>query len=387
MRILFIAEQYAAGGSVDALVEMIKILKNTYSIDSMVLTGHENEIGSRLEKESIEYVFCGYREFAMARPQNGFRRYYLFLLRPYFILKHLIANFKAIKIAESRIDFRQISIIHSNLNRNDFGAVLARRHKIPHIWHLRECPKGHYDLLFNRLLPIRFMNKNTDMFIAVSEFVKNEWIKLGLKEERIKVLYDGVDLGRIVFQPKQERGNKLRIACVGQITHAKGQHIIIDALNRIKNVIGTIEVDFWGQGKDKYVDFLKSQIPHEKGIIVNFKGHNPDVAKELWKYDIGINPSRNEGFGRTTVEYMAAGLCVIALDSGATPELIKDGESGFLFNDSEDLAQKIIVLQNDENTMRRASEKGRQWALTNMDMKSRMKGFADLFLSYKGDLE
>lgn len=387
MKILFIAEQYVAGGSVDALVEMVRILKTNYSIDSIILTGHNNEIGSRLDQEKMKYVFCGYREFAMAKPQNGFRKYYLVLLRPYFIIKHLIANYRAIKIAEKAVDFEKIKVIHSNLNRNDFGAVLSRRHKIPHVWHLRECPKGHYDLLFNRLNPIKFMNKNTDMFVAVSEFVKNEWIKLGLKEEKIKVLYDGVDLDRIDSQPKQVDGNELRIACVGQITNAKGQHIVIDALNKIKKVNRTIKVDFWGKGKDEYVDFLKSQLRQEKGIIVDFKGYNAGVSKELWKYDIGINPSRNEGFGRTTVEYMAAGLCVLALNSGANSELIREGENGFLFDNSDELAQRIISLQSEENTMRMISEQGRLWAIENMDMKSRMKDFANLFLSYKGDKE
>ena len=40
---------------------------------------------------------------------------------------------------------------------------------------------------------------------------------------------------------------------------------------------------------------------------------------------------KDEGFGRVTIEYMMAGLCVIASDTGANSELIEDGKSGLLY--------------------------------------------------------
>ena len=66
------------------------------------------------------------------------------------------------------------------------------------------------------------------------------------------------------------------------------------------------------------------------------------------EYDVAINCSKCEAFGRVTVEYMTAELCVIAANTGANEELIEDGFNGLIYNyDSDkDLCEKILYVKN-----------------------------------------
>ena len=61
--------------------------------------------------------------------------------------------------------------------------------------------------------------------------------------------------------------------------------------------------------------------------------------------------SRSEGFGRVTAEYMMAELPVLASDTEANPELIREGIDGYLykFNDIEDMTDKAMKIISSSN--------------------------------------
>ena len=75
--------------------------------------------------------------------------------------------------------------------------------------------------------------------------------------------------------------------------------------------------------------------------------------------------SKNEAFGRVTVEYMMHGLAVIASNAGANEEIISNNEDGLIYHlgDSEELAICMKRLIDDQSFMIELSEKGRQKAL------------------------
>ena len=79
---------------------------------------------------------------------------------------------------------------------------------------------------------------------------------------------------------------------------------------------------------------------------IRFLGERKDVCNILANYNIGLNCSKSEGFGRITVEYMYSGLGVIASNCEANPELVSDGISGMLFerDNPQELADKIVYF-------------------------------------------
>ena len=107
---------------------------------------------------------------------------------------------------------------------------------------------------------------------------------------------------------------------------------------------------FFGTGKKDYENYLKEYVfKHKMENIIHFRGYKSNLRELLSEYDIGMMCSRSEGFGRTTVEYMASGLITIASNTGANLELIKDGEEGFIYKygDEDDLRNILTkVIKN-----------------------------------------
>jgi glycosyltransferase involved in cell wall biosynthesis len=108
-----------------------------------------------------------------------------------------------------------------------------------------------------------------------------------------------------------------------------------------------------GDGPDRM------QAEREAGPLLNkkifFLGKRNDVQDIIHEFDIGVmlNNTTNghaEGISNAIMEYMAAGLPVIATNAGGSPELVKDGMSGFLVppSDPEIVAEKIIFLAENE---------------------------------------
>ena len=81
---------------------------------------------------------------------------------------------------------------------------------------------------------------------------------------------------------------------------------------------------------------------------VRFLGERSDVESVLRNADIGVLASNWEGLPISIIEYMRAGLPVVASSVGGVPELVEDGVNGFLVarGDVDMLAQKIEVLAN-----------------------------------------
>ncbi|MDO4556727.1 MAG: glycosyltransferase family 4 protein [Lachnospiraceae bacterium] len=258
------------------------------------------------------------------------------------------------------MDFKDIDIVHTNSNRDCLGAMLAKKYKKPHVWHLREFGREDYDLRY--LMPnyIHFMNTTTDYFVAISDAVKRAWVDKGLKEERIYRIYDGITLPQAETIQKADafhnRGNKntLHIAYLGIVCPSKGQLDATKALSYLDlNIVQNIKLDFWGDYKclPEFTHAINAFAEkHGYPEAISFKGFTDNIWNELPKYDAAMVCSRSEAFGRITPEYMSLGLQVIASDSGANPELIEDGVSGYIYKqaDLKDLAEKIkqVYIQN-----------------------------------------
>ena len=84
---------------------------------------------------------------------------------------------------------------------------------------------------------------------------------------------------------------------------------------------------------------------------VHFIGRCDDVASLLFASDVGVLSSRAEGFANAILEYMAAGLPVVATDVGGVREAIVEGKTGYIVpsGDDEKMAERIIQVLNDDD--------------------------------------
>lgn len=343
MKVLYIASGDAKYGASKAIMPVIKRLKDENKIIPMVVTRRHNELNAFCDEHGIENYSCYYCDIMAGAPYQSkimraikhIVKYLLFLTGSF--TRHFI---------EPDIDWKSIDLIHINHNRIDIGYYWAKKYKIPCICHIREFGQEDYNVVYYKRNCIEYMNRECQHFIAISEAVKDSWVKKGIRSDSIEVIYDGVESTQYSYEKGEKvKGEIIRIVMVGHIQPNKGQHILIDAIGKLPaETRKQVHVDFIGEAYEEYMKELRRSIKRY-GIEaqVSFLGYVSNVNERLKTYDIGINASKSEGFGLITVEYMMAGLIVIASDTGANLELVQDGVTGLVYRygDAGELADRI----------------------------------------------
>jgi N-acetyl-alpha-D-glucosaminyl L-malate synthase BshA len=120
---------------------------------------------------------------------------------------------------------------------------------------------------------------------------------------------------------------------------------------------------FIGDGPDRpeAVDEARQQGVTDRVV---FLGKQDSVAEIMACADLLILPSQNESFGLVALEAMASGVPVIASHAGGLPEVVENGETGFLapVGDVEAMADGAVEILRDAEGWRRFSEQARQSA-------------------------
>jgi len=181
--------------------------------------------------------------------------------------------------------------------------------------------------------------------IAISENVKESLVKVfGIKQEKIFVLHNAVRIPQ-EKTPIRAFCEKMELIYVGRLIREKGVQNILSALAH-DGLADMVHLTIVGDGP--YRTTLQ-ELAVRLGVdhAVDFAGVQTDVRPFLDGADVFVHsPEWEEGFGITVVEAMAHGLLCVCADSGALPELITDGENGFLVEAHSDqaLAQKLIWI-------------------------------------------
>lgn len=185
--------------------------------------------------------------------------------------------------------------------------------------------------------------KRADGVIAISNYVKSSVVKgTGVVPEKIHVVYNGVDIEKFAAVQRTAFDGTMRLVYVGRLSQAKGVHVLLDALRMLK---GEVPFQCTIVGYGDCAEALREQA-EKSGIAqeVIFTGLQKEVRPYLAGADLFVHPAVwEEGFGLTLVEAMAGGLPCAAFKKGGIPEIIADGEEGFLVEpvSAEALAEKL----------------------------------------------
>lgn len=367
MHILFIADgdnKYGAQNSLFQLVENLKKIDSDMEI-SIALTLH-SDTEDKFEKIGCKVYKIPYMPFYHGIPDGKFKFVIKYIVRG---MEYLLGRIVALRCLEKRLDVKKVDIIHSNSSREDFGALIAKKYKIPFIWHIREFGDLDYACYSYRKNYIQLMNETATEFIAISKAVCKHWIKKGIKKEKIVQIYNGVALNSVVKTKYPKPKDKIHFVMMGALNETKGQHYLIEAISLLpEDMKKRIIVDFAGDGNKQYTEML-STLVESSGLSqqIRFLGYQKDFYRQLAKYDCGFMCSKSEGFGRVTVEYMMAGLVVVASDTGANPELINNGINGLLYEQGNvnDLKEKIVYLLNNIEEIEEMAKYAQDYAREN----------------------
>lgn len=350
MKILYFMNHVSQGGAALALYDLICELKkqNNDKINIVVITGELNELNRSLNRIGVENYFAPFKNFmSSSRSPKIFWRIIL-------IIRYWINRYMAIRKLEKVIDFEKIDIIHSNLNRVDIGNYFSKKYKIPHVWHLREFGKGGFDLIsvYKDSISHMLSNCTYTTFVSISNVVNENWSSLGIKDSR--VINDGI-CPQMLKNISHKDNQKVSFIFVGGYTELKGQLVFLEGVSLLPvELRNKINIDFFGNGEKSYYNSLKAFI-HKEHLenIVHLNDYNDQIYNLYANYDVGVNASRNEGFGRVTIEYMMAGLCPLVSNSGANPEIIDDNINGLLFvrDDKISLMKRLVWIIENRNKL------------------------------------
>ena len=227
--------------------------------------------------------------------------------------------------------------------------------------------------------------------IANCLVVQNQLIREGVSAARIVQHYNGLDLERLKLSPNHARAQALAafglppdrrfISIVANLHNPVKDHpMFLRAAARVRESVPDAAFVIAGEGDlMPGLRDLAAQLGIERDVF--FVGRCEDVGQLLFASDIGVLSSKAEGFANAILEYLAAGLPVVATDVGGVREAIVEGETGYIVSsgDDEKMAEGIIRLLNDPERSRAMGRLGRSGVAARFSCEHHLQNTLELY--------
>lgn len=285
-------------------------------------------------------------------------------------------------------------IVHTNSIRTHiYGAYIAKRLGIPIVWHER-------NLIWGELVdPDRLFSSIPDRIICNSGAVGKRFLRNGNLPVKVKIVYNGVDAVR--FNPAIDGSNireefgighgEIVIGIASRFNLLKGHDTFLESARILceDKRSGGESIRFLIAGGAVFPGDLKREEYLRKkaqylGIVekVVFTGLRDDMPSVYAAMDIFVLASYSEACGRVLLEAMASGKPIVGTDAGGTPEIVKDGVTGFLtrLGDAKALAEKTTVLIDSAAMRKDFGTAGRKRIEQNFLIEKNVKEIEDIYL-------
>ena len=301
-------------------------MKNRHNVEPSVLIPGEGELAEKCRENGIQVIISkSYLWTYERRLKVRIKGFVKILLNKIYYERKILNLLKN----------KHFDIIHTNSSVIETGSIIAQKLNIPHIWHIREYGIDDYKLYY---LPPEFYVKKqyskAAQIIAISNSVYSTYVYSHVitQERNTRIIYDGLKVPDEYTKTYAQDG-RVNFCIVGILFKEEYQPEEALRLDLI--------IQHNGNDKGEYSDMLKDYVrTHGLEDNVKFWGFRYDVNEILRNMDVGLMLSRREAFGRVTVEYMLNYMPVIGVNSGATPEIVDDGVTGYVcpLNDDEYIA-------------------------------------------------
>ena len=272
-------------------------------------------------------------------------------LNPMGLINRILTNLKAIKFLSSYIKSNEINLVYTNTSTILAGGIAAKKNKIPSLFHVHEIPIGNK---FYELFSGKMINKYSNKIIAVSNSVRNHWIRY-INEYKIKRIYNGIIFQKNEFFEKIEKDETdYVITSISRLIPYKGHKYLIDIAEELFKKSNNFK--FWIVG-----DTLKSYSNYERRLKnrvtdlglnnrIKFLGFRKDISNILKQSDLFIHtPISPDPLPTVLFESLCNNLPVVATNLGGNIEILDNGNNGLVipYNDSKKSANLIINYLND----------------------------------------
>ncbi len=214
--------------------------------------------------------------------------------------------------------------------------------------------------------------KYTGSIICVSNAVKENLLSQGVNEKMLHVIYNGIDTGR--FNPNAEGLHKrgldiafkdkagFNVGIIARLSYEKGADLFLEAARLTLNKIPDSKFFIAGNGflKDELIKKADNLGIGNSVYFLGFVGDN--LVSFINELDVVVFPSLKEGLPLSLIESMSMEKVVIVSDAGGMPEVVEDGENGFIVKkgDIEGIYQKLAFVYNNKNIMEKMGKEARK---------------------------
>ena len=323
------------------------------------------------ENDSHNIFLAALNDQGVLKPEAdalGFREIPEFPLTSFYNYNFL----KQLKRCVRFIKANKIEIVHTHdFYTNIFGIAAARLAGVP----LKIASKRETSGVKSQAQKTieKRIFRLADQIVANSKAVETYLVEDGVAQEKINVIYNGLDLQRLTPKETNRRkiceqlnlptGENIKfITLVANLRHAvKNQPMFLRVAQTIKEKVPEAHFVLAGEGE------LKNDLENlarELKIAdrTHFIGRCTRVPELLAVSYAGVLTSFAEGFSNSILEYMAARLPVVATNVGGAREAIAENETGFIVesNDAGTMAERLVQLLENSERAKQFGGRGRR---------------------------
>ncbi len=198
--------------------------------------------------------------------------------------------------------------------------------------------------------------------VTVSESSRLALVRIGVQEEHISIIHNGVD--RVCYRPGPKSERPL-IVFVGRLRHYKSVDVAIRAMPELLDTLPNLRFGIVGTGE---AEASLQALANELGVTdsIRFYGYisEADKVRLLQQAHVVVNTSMKEGWGLTVLEANACGTPVVAADVPGLRDSVQHGQTGVLvpYGSPGALAQAVAELLLDHNKREQLAQNALAWA-------------------------
>ncbi|MGI6238916.1 MAG: glycosyltransferase family 4 protein, partial [Christensenellales bacterium] len=358
VRVLFVAsDNTPTSGAFLSMHALIRELKEQFGVESHVILPHGGQGGFLLDDDGIGHNTIASQDWVVSMDEvrdGAYRRRVRAAKRQ---------NRRAVRRIAEVIENGCYDLVHINTTYAYVGALAARRAKVPFVWHLREfLEEDQHRTMWDRARGNQLINR-ADRVIAISQSIRQKYAA-AIDANRLTVIHNGIDTARFHMPDRRIFArDEVVFLLVGGFSEQKGHPEFVRACVRVaESGFDGFKIRFIGTGNDEVKEecmaYLEAHGLRERAELLGYRRNVEDYLEDT---DIAFCCSRAEGFGRVTVEAMLSGALVIGANTAGTAELIRDGETGLLYEqgNSDDLAEKMLRALSDRAHAAKMADAGR----------------------------
>jgi glycosyltransferase involved in cell wall biosynthesis len=286
-------------------------------------------------------------------------------------------------------------IVYSNSSVSNVGALAAGMIQKPHIWHITEFGSPEHGIIYNLSEEERkgFINKYSDKVIFVSSALSDSY-KRFIDDKKAEVIYNTVELSSNGADKRDSyfrKSDSIKLLLLGSFQLGKGIMEAVLAVNDLvkQNKGEKVELIIAGDvtSKQYYREVTTSIKENELDEYITIIDYVDEPYGLIKEADVMLVCSKDEAFGRATLEAMKLKKPVIGADSGATTELIKDKFNGLLYRqgDHKDLAEKILYLDRNKKKISEYGLNAYRFSEDNFNKTKTLLKIHDLIIKVKNE--